>query len=311
MTARDNLLAEQHFLAARLAELPDNARLTRRSTEARLQLIAEELARLPAAATPTTATLTFRGRPVLGSEGIVASFGMKAVNAFSDAVAAVAASLEAPLAAMGPIPNRDANQLLITGTAIGSFGFELQALPPQQGNLTESPAVSRALVHTQALLLGTVSRDDELLADIAADLDQRAIDKVRSFVAVLRDNEATCTFEYGDRSFRFDELAQVQTSLDRLSHDNLHEERVAVTGCFQGALPSRKSFEFRVAGSAEVLAGRFGPSVAQPEQVNSHLYEEVTVQLVKTVVGNGRPRYMLPTLPEGWDGAAAAMAIAS
>jgi hypothetical protein len=35
------------------------------------------------------------------------------------------ASLAAPLAAMGRIPNRDQHQLLITSTALGSFGFEL------------------------------------------------------------------------------------------------------------------------------------------------------------------------------------------
>ncbi len=33
---------------------------------------------------------------------------------------------------MGPIPNRDQNQLLITNTAVGSFGFELEEYCAEQ-----------------------------------------------------------------------------------------------------------------------------------------------------------------------------------
>ena len=304
MTQRDSLIAEQRFLAERVAALPVAATLTRRSAEARLQQVDGLLAQMPAAVPRASVRLTFRGLPVLGSEGILADFGMKAVNAFSEAVAAVAASLSAPLAAMGPIPNRDANQLLITGTAVGSFGFELQEQLTNQADLLEPSAVGRALAHTQNLLLGTTAPDDELLADTAAELDQRAIDKVRTFVAVLRDNEATCALQFGARSFRFNELAEVQTSLDRLSHDNLQEDQVVVSGQFEGMLPRRKSFEFRRADSGEVLTGKLAAAIQRPEIVNAHLYEPVSVQLIRTVVGRGRPRFVLATLPVAWtDGA--------
>jgi len=305
MTQRDSLIAEHRFLAERLAALPIAANLTRRSAEARLQQVDALLAQMPAAAPRASVRLTFRGLPVLGSEGILADFGMKAVNAFSEAVAAVAASLSAPLAAMGPIPNRDANQLLITGTAVGSFGFELQELPINQADPLEPSAVGRALAQTQNLLLGTTAPDDELLADTAAELDQRAIDKVRTFVAVLRDNEATCALQFGARTFRFNELAEVQTSLDRLSHDNLQEESIMVSGQFEGLLPRRRSFEFRRADSGEVLTGKLAAAILRPEIVNEHLYEPVNIQLVRTIVGHGRPRFVLTALPAAWaDGAA-------
>jgi hypothetical protein len=304
MTQRDSLIAEHRFLAERLAQLPDSASLTRRSAEARLRQVDELLAQTPASAARASARLTFRGQPVLGSEGILADFGMKAVSAFSEAVAAVAASLSAPLAAMGPIPNREANQLLITGTAVGSFGFELQELPFNQTGLVEPSAVGRALAHTQNLLLGTTAADDELLADTAAELDQRAIDKVRTFVAVLRDNEATCALQFGERTFRFNELAQVQASFDRLSRDNLQEVSVVMEGQFEGLLPRRRSFEFRRADSGEVLAGKLAAGILRPEVINDHLYERISIQLVQTVVGHGRPRYVLAALPAGWtDGA--------
>lgn len=300
MTERDNLLAEQRFLTERLSALPEGARLTRRSAQARLEEIGEALAMLPAEAAPRARVLlTFRGEPVLGSEGILADFGMKAVSAFSDAVAAVAASLSAPLAAMGPIPNRDANQLLITGTAVGSFGFELQELPQVQAALVEPSAVSRALAHTQSLLLGT-TEDDERLAEAASELDQRAIDKVRSFVSVLHDNAATCALQVGERSFRFTELAQVRNSLDRLSRNNLLEETIVVEGQFVGVLPGRKSFEFLVTATGETLTGRFAAGIQNPESVNKHLYEQVSVTLVRTVAGRGRPRHVLTALPAAW-----------
>ena len=301
MSERDSLIAEQSFLTGRLAELPSAARLTRLSTEARLRHISDSLARLPAAVRPRASVkLTFKGRPVVGSEGIFADFGMKAVSAFSDAVAAVAASLSAPLAAMGPIPNRDAHQLLITGTAIGSFGFELQELQSQQADLLEVSAVGRALAHTQNLLLGTTAADDELLADTAAELDQRAIDKVRSFVSVLRDNDATCALQYGDTFFRFNELAQVQTSLERLSQDNLQETTVVIDGHFEGLLPRRRTFEFRRADTGEVLVGKIAAGVERPEIVNEHLQQRVSIELMQTIVGRGRPRYVLVSMPDAW-----------
>lgn len=298
MSDHTTLKAERSFLEARLAELPAHARLTRQSTESRLQAVSQALARIPdAGAARATVRLTFRGRPVLGSQGIFADFGMKAVSSFAEAVAAVAASLSAPLAAMGPIPNRDANQLLITGTAVGSFGFELQELPQQQPDWTERTAVSRALEQTQNLLLGTTARDDELLADTAAELDQRAIDKVRSFIAVLLDNEATCTLQNGDQVFSFTELGQVQASLARLGSDNLQESVIILNGVFEGLLPRRRTFEFRRADTGDVLSGKLAASIERPELVNEHLGVPAVVQFAQTIVGRGRPRYLLQTLP--------------
>jgi hypothetical protein len=61
-------------------------------------------------------------RPVSEQYGIFAEFGARATTMFTDAVAKVAAGQTGPLSAMGPIPNRGDSQLLITNTALGSFG---------------------------------------------------------------------------------------------------------------------------------------------------------------------------------------------
>lgn len=124
---RQHLLAERSFLLRIVAKTPEKAALTRMSDQARLRKIEARLAEPPAQHKASArARITFDGAPVVASHGIFVEFGMKAMNSFAEAVASTAASLSAPLAAVGPIPNRDQNQLLITNTAAGSFGFELE-----------------------------------------------------------------------------------------------------------------------------------------------------------------------------------------
>ena len=125
---RTRLLAEKQFLTTRIDSIPVAAGLTRASLQSRLRTVEGGLqATLNRVhRDPARARLTFGGRPVVRSHGVFADFGTKAAGRFVDAIAAVAASITAPLAAMGPIPGRDQNQLLIVGTAIGSFGFELE-----------------------------------------------------------------------------------------------------------------------------------------------------------------------------------------
>lgn len=293
---RTHLMAEKAFLQSRLAELPEDALLTRMSTASKLRSVDQELARLPERE-PARLKLTFNGRPVIRSHGIFADFSMKAVNAFTEAVAAVAASLTAPLALMGPIPNRDQHQMLITSTAVGSFGFELEEHGNGQLPMEEQSAVQQAIKRTQSLLYGAIASDDEQLADAATDLGRRALDKVRTFVVTLADNEAVCSLQYGSQTFRFSSVGQVREALERLSTDNLVEDERQLQGHFEGALPHRRTFEFKLADSEEIIVGKIAHSIHDPAKINDHLRERITVSMMETRVGNGRPRYQLLTLP--------------
>ena len=293
------LQAERSSLTRMIAEIPEEDVLDRGSLQVRLEIVDAELATMTSQRFPARARLTFSGRPVIGSYGIIADFGMKAVNAFSEAVTAVAASLTAPLRAMGPIPNRLQNQLLITNIALGSFGFELEELPPEQLPLDETSIVEQAIERTQSLLAATVQHDDEALADSASELDQRALDKIRAFVKTLEENEALCTLHFGTRDFRFTSSAQVRRSIERMSEGNLHEEERTLLGHFEGVLPNkRRTFEFIEQGEREVIVGKIGPGVAHPEQINEHLKQSCSIRVVVTRVGNGRPRYLLKDAPE-------------
>ena len=295
---RQHLLAERTFLQRLLAKTPATARLTRMSDEARLRKVEAQLAALPAdERTPARARLTFDGVPVIRSHGIFADFGMKAVSSFTEAVASVAASLSAPLAAMGPIPNRDQNQLLITSTAVGSFGFELEEYRAEQLALEEASPVATALERTQALLQSTLGNDDDL-ADIASETDPRALDKVRTFLKVLADNSAVCALQYGGSGVRFTDVGQVIRSLARLAADNLHESEEQLRGEFVGVLPNSRSFEFRLASDGQIIRGKVSPRVQNVDAINDHLHSAVQIDVTRTQVGNGRPRYLLTQMPQ-------------
>lgn len=304
MSDRQHLISEQTFLRQQLAQMPASARITRMSAESRLRNVEARLAELPQdEREPARARLTFNGAPVSGSHGIVADFGLRAVNSFSEVVASVAASLSAPLAPVGPIPQRAQHQLLITSTAVGSFGFELEESRSPQLALTEASPVTTALAHTQALLQSTLQGDDQL-ADVASETDPRALEKVRAFLKVLADNDAVCTLQFGDQGVRFTDVTQVRQSLARLSADNLREGPQTLSGAFAGALPNSRTFEFVLSGGEQVIKGKIAPTVAQVDVINRHLNQVTQIDVMVTQVGQGKPRYLLTRLPE-WPAAIA------
>jgi hypothetical protein len=110
--------------------------ISRMGLESRLKTAQEAIAGYNPLELPKKARLTFRGRPVVGSHGASAEFAAKASSFFTDAFSAVVAGISESLRYMGPIPDKEKNQLLITGTAIGSFGFEfeLPKLQPENAN---------------------------------------------------------------------------------------------------------------------------------------------------------------------------------
>ncbi|MEZ4363231.1 MAG: hypothetical protein R3B48_23855 [Kofleriaceae bacterium] len=293
-----HLLGEKTELERMIAATPEEDVLDLASLAARLKHVEAALREAKADdREPARVRLTFKGRPVIGSHGIFAEFGMKAVNGFTDSVTAMAASLNAPLAAMGPIPNRDQHPLLITNTALGSFGFELEEHHTSQPALGDGSAVAQALARTQSLLRGTQGTDDEL-ADSAAEADRRALDKVRAFLEVLADNEALCTVQVGESIVSFSDVGQVRTSIQRLSQENLREESAELRGELQGVLPRARIFEFKLADSSQVIRGKISPTVSDVGALNLTLQRPTIIKVMVTRVGSGRPRYLLLEAPE-------------
>ncbi len=295
-----SLLAERATVQRMLSEVPAEDVLDRAGLTVRLQVLDRRIEQAgPLQREPARARLTFEGRPVIGGYGIFADFGAKAVGGFTEAVAAVAASLTAPLAAMGPIPNRDQNQLLITSTALGSFGFELEEYRGDQLPLEDPSIIEQALDRTQCLLQGSIDPNDEVLADSAAELDQRALDKVRTFIGTLADQGATCALQVRESVFRFSDLGQVRASLARLGRDNLHEDALTLTGEFQGLLSKPRTFQFAADGDLGVITGKVSRAIPDLDRINRELgYQRVQMTLLATRVGSGRPRYLLVEIPQ-------------
>lgn len=290
------LLSEQTALQRMIAETDAEDVIDMGSLTSRLDQVQQKLATVEVVADdPARVRLTFNGRPVVGgTHGIFADFGMKAVNGFSEAIAAVAASLSAPLAAMGPIPNRDQNQLLITGTALGSFGFELEEHRNGMLPLEEQSAVALAIRHTQELLQSSIDNDDEMLADAATEMDDRALEKIRIFVQTLANNEAICSLQFGEHVFRFRDAGEVNRTLQRISRDNLHEEEIPMRGKFSGIIASQSSFEFIPAAGQEPIVGKIAKNLGDiAAEIKAHLDQPVNARLLVKRVGNGKPRYLL------------------
>ena len=256
---RQHLLAERAFLERMLAKTPEKATFTRISDQARLRKVQTQLTELPVdPKVPTRARITFDGAPVVRGHGIFVEFGAKAMSSFTEAVSSIAASLSAPLAPVGLIPNREQSQLLITNTVVGSFGFELEAHCMEHSGPDHESPVAIALDRTETLLACTLEGDDEL-ADIASEIDPRALEKVRTFLRVLADNGAVCTLQCGNQSMRFTDVEQVKRSLARLAADNLHESAEQLQGQFLGVLPKSRRFEFKLAHTGQIIRGKISP----------------------------------------------------
>ena len=303
------LLAERGTLQRLLADIPDEDVITRGSFLSRLEEVEERIAEASAVARkPARARLTFRGRPVVGGHGIYAEFGLKATSDFVEVVTAMAASRTVPLGSSGPIPNRDQYQLLITSTAIGSFGFEFEEHIQSDREqismgLDVETAVGQALAQCQELFRGILGTDDEL-ADAITGIDRRARNAVRTFLGTLAANNASHTLGVGDTTVTFPDVGAVRRGLQRLEEDNLHEEPQSFEGEFQSVLPKRRTFEFRHVVSDEVLTGKLGPGIGDPDALNVHLHQPARIQVTSVRVGNGRPRFVLDQQPEWLERAA-------
>jgi hypothetical protein len=283
-------------LEALLASIPEGNVIERMSLESRLESARAALAALPQQVAPK-ARLTFCGKPVFGSHGIAADFGGKAAGAFSDAFAAVAAGLSEGLRYMGPIPNRDKNQLLITGTAIGSFGFEFELPAPEPSLFPETDKVQEAMSKIEALLRLAAQGSDDEVAEVIEEVHPRAVKKVYEFLELLVQQQAWCGLEFAGRFFRYANYEEIKASCERLKDDNIQEREETYRGEFQGVLPAGRTFEFRLADQQGLIKGKVDRAIDDPDILNREwLHKPVTVKLNVMQVGQGRPRFTLMTL---------------
>ena len=285
------LQAERTTLEDFLERLPPENVIERTGLEFRKKEVEEAFAsQLEPARNPTRVCLTFRGKPIAGSHGIFADFGAEAVQAFTNTVATMGASQHAPLGSRGAIPNREEYRLLITGTASGSFGFELEEA--RYDLFPESSPVESAIVQTMEILGATVGAD-EVLANAVSEADPRALEALRGFLETMADQDAVCTVEFNDDVFRFVDVGQVRRSQGRLSSENIHEEVREITGRIIGVLPFRRSFEFLDDETGELISGRVDRAIEDAAEINQFLSRSLKIRVDSKQVGTASPRYVL------------------
>ena len=296
------LLSEQGALQKLIAQSSPENMIGRMSLESRLSWVEEELdAYKEFSPDLVDARLTFQGRPVIGSRAIHADFGSAAIGAFAEAVTRIGASQRSPLASSGPIPDREDYQVLITGVASGSFGFQIEDASQQPAFAGESTPVEHAIERVKEILEASVGTDDQLLEAIA-ETDRRALDAVQDFLRTLTEYSAVCALEFRGEEFRFRDPEQIRRSESRLGEDNVLENDVEFTGRFQGFLPKSRRAEFSIVATdvsflrdfvGTVSAGRVESKVVESIDINDILNLEVKIKARTKRVGEGRPRYTI------------------
>ncbi len=291
--------SEINVLISLLAEIPQDNVIERMGLEARLKLMQTLVADVTVRDIVYKAKLTFRGRPVFGSHGIAADFAAKATTYFTDAVVMVAVGLSEGLRSMGPIPDRDKHPLLITGTAIGSFGFEFE-LPKTDTDGAQNelfPKASKtedALEKMQALFRLAAEGSDDQVAEIVEEIHPRAVGKVAEFLEYVVQQDALCGLEFKNQHFRYHDIAQLRNSVARLQTENIKETSESFIGEFQGVLPASRSFEFNLSDQKGILKGKLAKEFDDPDLLNRDwLRIPAKIELKVIQVGQGRPRYTL------------------
>ncbi|TWH04024.1 hypothetical protein L614_001000000480 [Ochrobactrum sp. J50] len=294
-----SLVSEVAELESILSKIPATNKLERFGLEQRLKAAQAALAQVQDYAEPERTQLTFRGPPVMGSKGIAAEFGSKAAVAFTEAFTAIIAGMKNRLGYMGPIPDKTRNQLLITGTAVGSFGFEFELPHLQPDFFSETGGAKEALESLFALLEVSVQGSDDEIAEIVAEVHPRAVRKVAAFLNYLSQNQAWCGLEFRQKVFRYKNVDQLRRSRDRLSEGNISENQERFFGELQGVLPKGRSFEFKISGDDRIIRGKVGLGIEDPDILNREwLHKAVSLTLNVVQVGQSRPSFTLNDLQD-------------
>ena len=294
---RSLLRSEIEELERILRGLPADALIERSSLEKRLLKKRESLESIPGFKTEhQSLRLTFRGAPVESSHGISADFAGKASNAFADAFSAVLAGMHHNLKYMGPIPDKAKYPLLITGTAVGSFGFEIEL--PIEDDLFEDHPGSAVEKIKEILRVSATGTDDEV-TEAVSDIHPRAVRKISDFLGVLHQGVAWCGLEYKNDYFKFKDIKQLEYSERRLKEENISRSNDSFIGEFQGILPQGRTFEFRVFDEEAIIKGRLDQEIEDPDLLNREwLHKPLKVTFHVVQVGQGRPRYTLMSLDQ-------------
>lgn len=294
----ENLTSEVSTLEGILKNIPQENIFDRFSIEQRLNKARNKLGTINPYHLSKKAKLTFRGPHVHGSDAISASFAAEATRRFSDAVAAISAAMCGEFNFKGKIPQKLNNQLMITGMATGSFGFEFDLPKPDNSDLYAEPSiVDTALKEISKLFQVSATGTDEELMELISEIHPRAAKTVFKFLEFLQKQNSLCGFEFDNKFFRFNDQDQLAKSVCRLDSSNIREITQSHRGEFQGVLPDSRTFEFKSYDEDKVIRGKFDINVLDPDVINREwLHKSISIELNVITVGDSQPRFTINSL---------------
>lgn len=203
--------------------------------------------------------LFFGGKPVFGSRGISANFAGQMLENFQELVARTFASAElGVLGGRGPIPMKQATDLMVTNLAKGSFGFVLNELSDQEE--IDSTALKR-IVEDVVTTLEKVSSSNELdFEEVAEELDSRMLISLKDFFVTLDTAEATVRLVDDVADISLDQPAVHRGRL-RTEATSIDESDLTIEGILVGFLPEHRKFEMQVKG--KMLYGSVSTEAAE------------------------------------------------
>ena len=284
-------VAEISTLKRLLEGLPEERATERYGFEYRLERAQQKIEGVPVPPRPRQWLTSFRGEPVRSNSGIDANFGAEAVAIASDSIRLTTASATGELKQSGQIPRNAQGQPIITGVTLGSFGFVME-LPPREGSNNIPTPSERAINSVQGLLRATMEGDDEL-ANAAAVMHPRAVNKVADFLKLMKDRRAQFTMQYEGDAVSFQTEQDVENAHRRLVEVNEDTQIHDVTGRMIGIIPTNRQFQINTDDGAPIR-GTIGPEISDTYGTAERFTNRRVRAQVRTVrVSRGEPRHTL------------------
>ena len=182
-------------------------------------------------------TLFFDGEPVVGSHSISASFSSKMLDYFQELLSEdMAVEQYGDIGERGMLPETQSN-LMITGVALGSFGFTLEE---KESQLIKTPTAV-AIERVTDKIKSVASQSESDFGEVLEDLHARELVTLRKFFKTLGTEHATMRLQDNTREIKLDE-ASIQRARDRVDRADIKEDITSIQ-CLIFLLPNQKRFE--------------------------------------------------------------------
>ncbi|EKG2506332.1 hypothetical protein M2F95_20360 [Vibrio vulnificus] len=247
----------------------------------RLSLLNQQIEKLKAdVSTNASVALFFGGAPVLGSQGIDASFAGNALNKFQELINKSFANKESgALGERGKVPLKRNSNLMVTQVVKGSFGFVLDEVTDQV-EITET-ALKNTVEDVLTMINISAQNDQEEFEHLIDSLDKRVLHSLKDFFKVLDKAKSTIRLVGDNTEFCLD-ANLVHRARERVESTNITERNEETSLILTGYLPEHCRFE-GVTKTGESLHGSVS-KVAAKQYVREYYGSTIDVLIQRKVI---------------------------